>query len=465
VSADMAIRAAAHLRCWCSGVVKVCSLNAAVSLLMAWALPVNAAAQSLMDLYRKAEAQDAQFLAARKTLEATLERLPQARAALLPSVNLNASRGRQAGVASFSDAPWIDRAPSTWSWTLQVSQPLLRGASWAGVAQANAQVAQAQAQLELAGQELILRTAQTYLDVMLAAQSVRVMDAQMAAVQEQLTLAQRSFEVGTGTVTDVHEAQTKQALTQSQRVATVTELAGRRAEVERLLGESLNLAPMELVATLPPLNQALEDWRKAALSGHPQVRALQAAQESAKQEVARNERAHWPTLDLTANLATNYSSGSLGSPADLSSRLESHSVGVQLTIPVYAGGAAQSKVREALALQDKAAAELVSMQRLVQMQVQQAFWGVTSGQAQVDALRVAAGAAQNALEGNQIGYRIGTRINPDVLNAQQQLFAALRDLNKARTETLMQGLKLKAAAGALRVNDLAVMELLLEPVK
>jgi outer membrane protein len=450
-------------------VPRPCALPLMVAGALIWALPGLSAAQSLSapslsDVYRKALVQDAQYLAARKTLQAALEKLPQARATLLPGLSLNATQGQQSGIASFSNAPWIERTPATWAWTLQLTQPLLHPASWSGYQQAGRQMAQAQAQLEQAQQELMLRCAQGYLEVLVASESVRVMDAQLAAMAAQLALTERNFEVGTGTITDVHEARARHALTQSQRVAAASELAARQAELERLLGEPLTLPALQLSADLPALTQPQDNWRAAALKSNPQIRALEAALEGAQLETVKNQRAHWPTLDLNASMGTNYSSGSLGSPADLSSRVESHSLGLQLTVPLFAGGATQSRVREALALQEKAAAELLSTQRAVQMQVQQAYLGVSSAQAQAQALQVAVQAGQNAVQGNLIGFRIGTRVNPEVLNAQQQLFASMRDLSKARTDTALQGLRLKAAAGQLRIEDLGALDLVLKPV-
>jgi len=419
-----------------------------------------------MDAYRKAQTADAQYAIALKTFEASLEKLPQARAGLLPSLNLSGNKNRQSGEASFADAAYIQREPNNWSWTLQLTQPLLRWGNWASYRQADAQVIMAREQLALAEQDLILRTAQSYFDVLLAAEGVRVMDAQIRAVDEQWVLARRNFEVGAGTVTDVHEAHAKYALSQAQRVASVNEQASKQADLERMLGEPMVLAPVRLAQTLPGIGtERIDAWRNAAATNNPQIKVQQAALEVAQDEVSKSTSAHLPTLDLVLSRSANYNSGTLSSPTDLESRVNTQQVGLQLTVPLFAGGATQSKVREALALQDKAAAELLLAQRNTESQVRQAFAGVINGQAQVEALQVAVEAGTNAVEGNKIGFKIGTRIIPDVLNAEQQLFASLRDLSKARVETITQGLKLKAAAGSLQATDLAALELLLEPLK
>jgi outer membrane protein len=423
-------------------------------------------AQSVMDVYQKARAQDSQYGAARRALEAALEKLPQARAGLLPTVNVVANKNHQMGESSFSDAPYVTRDVRAWNWTTQITQPLIRWGNWAAYAQADAQVVQAKEQFALAEQELIVRTAQVYLDVQVAMQSVQVAEAQLQAITEQLTLAQRTFEVGMGTLTDVHEARAKQALSLAQRVTATNDLTAKQAELEKLIGEYIPLPPMVLAKSLPALDATqLNDWLNMAMSQNPQIRIQQAALAIASKEVSKSMAAHAPTLDLVVNRAGNYSSGSFGSPADLATQTLSHQRGVQLTIPLFAGGATQSKVRESVALEEKAKEELTGAQRNASSQVRQAFAGVMNGQAQVQALEAAVEASQNSVESNKIGFKVGTRINPDVLNAEQQLYVAMRDLSKARAEAVMQSFKLKATIGSLEGEDLAAFERLMQPMQ
>jgi outer membrane protein len=421
-------------------------------------------AQTLGEIYRKAQIEDPQYRAARKTMEAVLEKLPQARAGLLPSMSLTGNSGKQSGEASFSEAPFIDRDVNSWGWTAQLTQPLVRWSSWVAYQQAGAQVVQANAQFFQAEQDLILRTAQAYFDVMVARENIRVSTAQLNSVHEQMVLAARSFEVGTGIITDVYEARARRGLALAQRIAAVNELVSKQAEVDKMLGESVPLTTGQLVHSLPSLQEeTMAQWVSAAEDRNPQVKIQQAALEVAQKEVSKNSSAHLPTLDLTINRAGSYSSGSMNSPASLPTRVNSQQVGVQLTIPLYAGGGTQSKVRESLILQDKAQDDLLSAKRNASSQVHLAFAGVLNGQAQVEALQVAVEAGENAVEANKIGFKIGTRINPDVLNAEQQLYSSMRDLMKARVEVLTQGLKLKAATGALHEQDLVALDALLQP--
>lgn len=432
------------------------------------ALPCQA--QTLMDVYQKARINDAQYAAARKSYDAALEKLPQSIAGLLPSVSVVANRNHQIGEGVFSgDAysgvPSVSRDIRVWNWTTQLTQPLIRWGNWANVAQANAQVEQAREQLALAEQELIVRVAQAYFDVQVAMQNVQVADAQLAAVNEQLILAERTFEVGMGTITDVHEAKAKQALSLAQRVTSLNDLTTKQSELERVVGEFMPMTVMQMIQSLPPVHaHELPDWLTAAVANSPQVRIQQTALQVARHEVSKNISAHAPTLDIVANRTANFSSGTLSSPADFSTRVNSHQTGLQLTIPLFAGGATQSKVRESVALAEKAKDDLTGAQRNASSQVRQAFAGVVNGQAQVEALEAAVVASRNAVESNKIGFQIGTRINPDVLNAEQQLYTTLRDLSKARVDAVMQGLKLKAATGSLNAEDLLVLERMMIPV-
>ena len=423
-------------------------------------------AQTLMDVYQKARMYDPQYAAARKSYDAALEKLPQSIASLLPSVNVVANRNHQIGEASFSTAAYVGRDVRMWNWTTQLTQPLIRWGNWANVAQASAQVEQAKAQLALNEQELIVRVAQAYFDVQVAMQNVQVADAQFTAVREQLILAERTFEVGMGTITDVHEAKAKQALSVAQRITSLNDLSTKQSELERMLGDPMPLQSMQLTQSLPLIHpHELTQWLVVVVSDSPQVRVQRAALEVARQEVSKSMSAHAPSLDILANRAASFSSGTLSSPADLSTRVHSHQTGLQLTIPLFAGGATQSKVRESVALAEKAHDELIGAQRSASSQARQAFAGVVNGQAQIEALESAVVASRDAVQSNKIGFKIGTRINPDVLNAEQQLYATLRDLGKARVDVVMQGLKLKAATGSLGTDDLFALEQMMAPAK
>ncbi|RTL41668.1 MAG: type I secretion protein TolC [Burkholderiales bacterium] len=413
-------------------------------------------AQDLVTVYEQAQHSDPVIHAARHALEAAREKWPQARAALLPNVAVTASKGRQQGQGSFNDAPFVDRSVNNWTWTLQLTQPLWRLGPWRALAEAEASVRQAEAQHAGAQQDLMLRVAKAYFDVLAAEDAVTVADAQIRAVQAQQVAAKRAFDVGTSTISDVHEAQARLDLALAQRVAALGDVDTRRAELDRMLGTPAGrLATLDATRPLPAPEPAdAQSWISQARLQHPSVIQQSAALDAAEQGLRRQRAEHLPALDLTASRGTEFSSGTLSSPADIATRARSTRLGVQLTIPLFAGGATESRVRESAANRERARSELESAQRTAAMQARQAFTGVTTGLSQCEALVSAVASSRSALRANEVGYRTGTRINIDVLNAQQQLYAAQRDLAKARYETLMHGLRLKAAAGVLSPEDL-----------
>lgn len=423
-----------------------------------------AMAADLTEVYRKARDRDPVFRAAWHALRVAGERVPQARAALLPALSLTSGAGRQDGRASFGGAPDEERRVRSWNWSLQLTQPLWRAAAWAALDLAGQEERLARERFRLAEQDLALRSAQAYFDALVAGEAERVAGLQVGAVEQQLDLARSNFEVGAATVTDMREAQARLDLARAQAVAARNELDNRRTELERILGEPVDrLAGLRPDSSLPPPQpQDARAWADSAREQAPQVRIAQAAWEVAAREIEKNRAAHQPSLDLTASYGSNYGSGTLSSPADVSSRSRSGQIGINFSLPLYAGGGVESRVREALAAQDKAGEELEAARRQAAASARQAFAGVVNGLAQVDALASAVRSSESSLEANRIGYRIGTRINIDVLNAQHQLYAAQRDWHKARAETLMHGLRLKAANATLEEADLEAVNALLE---
>lgn len=426
------------------------------------ALGHAALALDLQQAWALAQTADPVLAAARHALQMAEQRLPQARAALLPTVNLNAGGNRQSGTASFDGGPEVQRDPHGRNWSVQLAQPLYKPQHWAGLQLAQAQLRQAGHQFRAAQQDAIVRLAQAYLDVLVAQESVAVAHAQGAAMGQQLKLAQRNFEVGMTTVTDIHEAQSRFQLARSQQVAARGELEHRRAELQKILGESPeHLAGLRPDAAQPagdaqPAVQAqdAQHWMLLAQQQHPEVLLQEAAMQAAEHELDRQRAGHAPSLELTASRNGSFNSGSLSTPADTRIRSQSAQLAVQLTVPLYAGGATAARVSEALAARDKAQAELLAARRRAAAAARQAHASWLQGAAQSEALAAAVAASHSQLEASQIGYRIGTRINIDVLNAQQQLHAAQRDLFKARADTLMHGLRLKAAAGLLDADAL-----------
>jgi outer membrane protein len=416
-------------------------------------------AADLLEVFRQAQTADATYASARATWAAAQERIPQARAGLLPLVSLSASADQTNRSTRFRD----DLTPRTsgdfrsTGLTLAVVQPLYRRQNIIVYEQAMTQVEQADAQLALAAQDLILRVAQAYFDVLNAQDTVAFAEAQKAAIGRQLEQAKRNFEVGTATITDTHEAQARYDLTLSQEITARNDLELRRRALEQIIARAAPpIAPLGRQFT-PKLPEpaAMDNWVALALQTNLQVRVQQSNLTFAAQEVERNRGAHYPTLDAVANAATSGSSAGAGTA--LAGDTRNATVGLRLEFPIYPGEAVNSRVREALANEDRVRHDLEAARRAAEFNARQAFLGITSGIASVRALEAALVSTQSQLASTRLGQEVGVRTQVDVLNAQQQLFSAQRDLAQARYTYVLSLLRLEAAIGELTENDLVAV--------
>ena len=429
--------------------------------LLAPTLPAQA--DDLLQIYQWAQANDPTFQAARHAYDAAAQKLPQARAGLLPSASLNGNDGRTSASTVFSGLSPVTRDIRNWTWTLQLNQPVVHLENIYGYRESGFLVEAAQAQFEQASADLILRVAQAYFNVLIAQEAVAAADAQVSAMHEQLAQTQHGYKAGTSAVTDVDEAQSRFDLARFQAVSAANDLDAKRAELQKITGEwPGTLAAFKPAKVIPqPVPDDSQAWIGQAQNDNPAVHAQRAALKAAEAEISRTRSGHLPTLDMTASYGGNYSSDNLTSPMDYSTLYKSWQAGLQLAIPIYSGGETSSKIDEAIAKHQQSAAELEVARRQAATDARQAFEGIKNGLAQVDALESALRSGQSAVKGNVVGYRVGLRINSDVLNAQQQVYTTLHDLAKARYDTLFQGLKLKAAAGSLSEADVGTINALL----
>lgn len=413
------------------------------------------AADSLLSFYEQARQHVPTLAAARLLRDAALEKPVQAKAALRPSVRLQADAGRQLGASAFDPAPYQDRGVHNWSWNLLLSQVLWRPGALEAVALADLEVLRAQANFRQAELDLMLKVSQASLDWLTARREEQVGQAQVRAVEQQLTLARNHFNAGLTTTTDVHEASARLHLARAQWLQACSDVSQRSAELHGLLGAvPKDLAPLRIPE--PGVEAAHVDDDVAA---NPTVLAHDLALQVAGREVRKQRQALGPTVDLTLGYGRNASTGSLTAAAELPVRSRSAQAGVRLSLPLYEGGVIESRVREALLLQEKAGADLMQARQQAQMMARQSREALRHGHARVEALSEALQASEAAVAATKIGYRIGTRINLDVLNAEQQLFHAERDLYRARADVLLQSLRLKAARGELSEADLAATSL------
>lgn len=432
-----------------------CARRAAGALL-AVSLGLPAQAADLLEVYRLAQRNDPTFEAARYALEAVREKVPQARAGLLPVVNLTGSDSTTSASSRFDNGASVNRDVYAWNWTLQLTQPVLRVANWYALSESGAQVEQAIAQYAKVEQELVLRVARAYFDVQVARESIEVAERQVRAMQEQMDLSRRGFENGTNSITDVHEAKSRVDLARSQRVEAQNDLDSRHAELEKIVGNNVpvNFSVLtEAVAIPRPQPENPQAWIERARENNPAVRVPQAALLTAEATVKKSRADYAPSVDVVASYGRNFSSGSTVAPQDFSTKGDSVQAALQLTVPIFSGFATTSRVAEAVANRSRAAAELEIARRQAGTDARQAYAAIVNGLSRIAALQSAVESSQDAVKGNQAGYRLGIKVNIDVLNAEQQLYTAQRDLVKARYDTLLQGLKLKAAAGVLAAAD------------
>lgn len=421
--------------------------------------PAHAA--DLMAIYREALEQDAQYSSARAAHLAAQEKLPQGRAGLLPTVTFSGVRRRQlidrgASIGSGGLAvPPGEVTIDNQSLTVTATQPIYRKENFAIYEQAKIQVVQADLQFILAAQDLILRVAQAYFDILTAQVNIEVAEAQKKAIGEQLAQARRNFEVGTATIVDTYEAQARFDLTVSTEIAARNELEVRKRTLQQIIGRIPGdlRRPHDTASDLLKLKYAnMQDWITVAEQNNLALKIQQAIVNIAKQDVERAKAGHYPTLDLVAIYSDQKGVGGTitGRGVDLTSK----EIGVQLNVPIFQGFATQSRVREALANQERALQDLNNTRRNSVLQVSQQYLNVTNGIAQVQALKQAVISSKSQVDSTKTGQEVGVRTEVDVLNAQQLLATAQRDLSQARYNFLMSRLRLEAEAGELDEEDL-----------
>jgi outer membrane protein len=417
----------------------------------------------LLAIYREAQQRDAVYAAAKAQYLAAQERLPQGRALLRPNVNFAAGAHYNNLDTDYAGGTFAsgNRDFHDYDYGVIVTQPLWRSQNVVGVEQAKVQVRQAESQLAASAQELMVRVAQAYFDVLFARDNLSTIRAQKTAVAEQLEQAKRNFIVGTATITDSREAQARYDLVVAQELGAENELEVRARALEQIVGQPVGpLAGLTAPVTLnPPEPADMNAWVEQAYQSSLQVAIAQHSLELANRDITRAQAGHEPTLDAVGSLTQSYASSSA---QGIESDIRALVIGLELTVPLYQGGAITSRVREALANAERARQELETARRSVALATRQAYLGVTSGLGQVKAFEQAVASTRLQLESTKLGQEVGVRTAVDVLNAEQQLAAARRDLAQALYSTMLNQLRLKAAVGRLAEADLADVNTLLK---
>ena len=328
------------------------------------------------------------------------------------------------------------------------------------VEQAERNFESSRADLQTAEHDLIVRVAQAYFDVLTSQDALAAAQADKKATGEQLASARRNFEVGTATITDTREAQARFDLGTAREIAAENDLRTKRIALDQLVGRpNIEPRPLAVPVALPALGpDSVEAWVAPSQTAHPAVRRAELAFEVARLETEKARAGRLPTVDAVGSMGANHSNGR---GATLQGTTTSASLGVQLNWPFYTGNAVQNRIRETVLLEERSRNDLDAARRTVAQNTRVAFFGVQSGQAQARALEAAESSSRLALEATQLGYRVGVRVNLDVLNAQTQLYNTQRDLSRARYDVLVASLRLRQAAGTLQPADIVALSALL----
>ncbi len=446
-------------------VFRTLPLTAAVML----AFASSAQAQSLVEMYEAARGYDAGFISAKAQFEANLARANQALGGILPNIAVSVSQVRtdfQRQSQGAERTAVTELETKTTAATL--TQPIYRPAAWATYRQGGRQLQQAAAQYEAAEHDLLIRVSQAYFDVLTSEDNFELVQNQKKAVSEQLASAQRNFEVGTATITGVRDAQARYDLANAQAIAAENDLRTKRLALNMVVG--LNDAkPKRLAKNTTLVAAPKEDvnaWVSQAQVSSPAVRQAQLAVEVADFEMDKATAVHKPTLDaqMTYGRTENLKGSFVGTTySSTPSTTWNPTVGLVLNVPLFTGFSGVYKVKEAIALKDKAQSDLENARRGTEQATRNTYFGLLAGLSQVKAYEAAEASSQSALDANKLGYSVGVNINIDVLNSQSQLYQTKRDLAKARYDVLVTNLKLRQAAGTLTPADLQPINDLLAP--
>lgn len=420
----------------------------------------GANAQNLRALVDLARDYDATYLAARAQAESAQYKAAQSGALERPEARLTGSV-----MTSRIDSPAVSNLSSNKQDVgLNGKYPLYNRSNSATISQAAKSLDIAQAELALAEQDLLVRISQAYFDVLAAQDTLTTAQASKKGISEQLASAKRNFEVGTATITDTREAQARFDLATAQEIAAENDLRTKRIALDQAVGRT-DVQPKPLLQPVVLPNLAadnVESW-VGKTEQAPSVSRARTALDIAKLEIDKARAANQPTLDAVGSYTFAHNTGSaVTATGGREGNTKTASVGLQFAMPLYTGGANDNRIKEALKLEEKSRNDLEAARRAVAQGTRVAYFGVQSGSAQVSALEAAESSSKLALEATQLGYKVGVRVNLDVLNAQTQLHSTRRDLAKARYDVLVNSLKLRQAAGTLTTTDIDTVNRLLE---
>lgn len=442
---------------------------------------VAATAADLLQVYQLALQNDPQIREADANRLASRESKPQALAALLPQFNASGSYSRvnreTSSVSLTNSDPGDDTSPlvpvttgrktdvDSRDYSLNLTQTLFRWDQWSALKRADEQVAQAEADYQAAQQDLISRTAQRYFDVLAAQDTVDAAQATLEAFSRQLEQADKRFEVGLIAITDVQEARAAHDQAAASVIQSKRSLATARELLRELTGEPVTTlaTPIDDLPLMTPQPENEDQWVATALEQNLRVTSARLATDIAKQDVRVARSDHFPTIDLVASRSNENDDGTqvgrnaaglrtAASPAD--QIIDNDSIGIQVTVPIYSGGATASAVRQRVYLHRAARERLERTHRETERATRDAYLGVISEISRVKALKQALESSRTAIQATEAGFEVGTRTTVDVLDSRRQLFEAQTNYSRSRYDYIINVLNLQLASGTLNKGDL-----------
>lgn len=438
-------------------------------------LPVTASAADLLQSYELARAGDAQFSAAEANRLAIREGAVQARAAMLPQLNGEASYSRSETDSEGSQVFGSVLFPSNTSQDsttrnlgVNLSQMVYDRALFTQLRSQRALSRAGDFQLEAAGDNLVTRTSAAYFNVLVQLETLAAAEAAEAALNKQFDYASRRLEVGLAPITDVHEARAQFDTARANTIVArnaVEDAYQALAEITGTPIRNLQGLPADYQPELPA-SGGVEEWVKTAIDNNPALKAAEFQVESVAANVDTARAGHWPTIYLGGNYGDRDADGTStnnldDTVTDFDNQSQSRSLALTLRVPIFAGGATQSQVRQAIARRDVASAELEQQRRALERNTRNSYQTLVAGISEVEARRLALFSAQSAYDASQVGLEVGTRTVLDVLNNQNNLFTAQRAYALARYNYLQNRLLLEQAAGTLDIEDLQQVNRLL----
>lgn len=419
----------------------------------------SAHALDLIQSFRLALQQDARYQVARADAAAGREAVPQAIAQLLPSVSSSLSRSKGQTDSAVPGLFGLNTSSSEYlssSYNLSLRQPVYRKYNFAQYQQAQWQVASAEASLDKSLQDMLVRLCGVYFEALMAHDQMALIQSQKEAISAQLQGAKRAFQAGQGTRTDIDDAQARFDMILAQELESTNNLSHTRRQLEVIInrpaGELARLDPGRM-QLLPPTPANPDLWIARGEAANAELRAGRANIESARQELEKARAGHHPTVDLVASRGRNHSANDV----TINQLYLTTTLGVQVSIPIFAGGYTASQERQALANVERHQQQYEAGRREIDLQIRKEFQNVTEGVLRVRALEQAERSSDQAVFSNQRGFQAGTRTLVDILNAQQQRLYARRDLAQARYQYIMARVRLQGLVGAINEDEIAVI--------